>query len=163
MTQTINGVIARKNYKEDFLSDENWKVFLKLIKENNCFVIGRKTYQEVKKWKDFNFDNIKATKIVVSHNNIKLNPHYILANSPKDAIAKAKKLNFKKIILTGGSTLNSSFMKDKLIDEIIINIEPYVLCKGINIFKEDNFENKLKLIKIKKLKEGIVQLYYKVL
>ena len=163
MTQTINGIIARKNFKEDFLSDENWKEFLKLIKETNCFIVGRKTYQEVQKWKDFNFDNIKATKIIVSHNKIKLNPNYILANSPKDAINKAKKLNFKKVILTGGSTLNSSFMKNNLIDEIILNVEPCVLGKGINIFNEDNFENKLKLFKVKKFKSGIVQLYYKII
>ena len=27
MAQTMNGIIARENYNEDFLSDINWKVF----------------------------------------------------------------------------------------------------------------------------------------
>ncbi|MEK6905606.1 MAG: hypothetical protein AABX24_04350 [Nanoarchaeota archaeon] len=38
MAQTTNGIIARENYYEDFLSHENWKVFLSLVKKIGCFV-----------------------------------------------------------------------------------------------------------------------------
>jgi len=65
MAQTINGIIARNNYDEDFLSHENWKVFLGLTKEMDCFIVGRKTYEEVKKWKEYNFDKIKAIKDIL--------------------------------------------------------------------------------------------------
>jgi len=164
MAQTVNGMVARENYDEDFLSYENWKVFLSLAKETGCFIVGRKTYQEIKKWKEFNFDKIKATKIIVSNNpDFKHDAGYILAASPKDAIEKASKLGFKKILLNGGGTLNSAFMKTGLVDEIIIDIEPYVLGRGIRIFSEEDFESKLKLIKIKKLKSGIMQLHYKII
>jgi len=57
--------------------------------------------------------------------------------------------------------LNSAFMKAGLVDEIVINIEPYVLGRGIKIFSEETFENKLQLIKVTKL-NGIVQLHYKI-
>lgn len=163
MAQTVNGIIARENFEEDFLSNENWKVSMGLINKYKCFIIGRKTYEEVKKWKDFNFDDIKSVKIVVSRdNNFRVDKSYLIASSPQDAMGKANKLGFKKIILTGGGSINSSFMKAGLIDEIIVNIEPFVLGKGVKIFSEENFENKLKLLKIKKLKSGIVQLHYKV-
>lgn len=164
MAQTINGMIARKNYKEDFFSDENWNVFLRLVKETGCFVVGRKTYEEVKKWKEFNFDKIKATKIIISKNpNLRLQEGYVLADSPNDAMQKASKLGFKKMLLTGGGTINSAFMKTCLIDEIIINIEPVVLGKGISIFSEEKFEKRLKLLNVKKLKSGITQLHYKII
>ena len=52
-------------------------------------------------------------------------------------------------------------MKAGLVDEIVINIEPYVLGRGIKIFSEETFENKLQLIKVTKL-NGIVQLHYKI-
>lgn len=164
MAQTINGIVARNNYNEDFLSDENWEVFLGLVKETGCFVVGRKTYEEAKKSKDYNFDKIKATKIIISNNPaINLDAGYTLANSPEDAFKKASKLGFKKILLTGGGKINSAFIKSGLIDEIIINIEPFVLGKGVRIFSEDDFENELKLLEVKKLKSGIIQLHYKII
>lgn len=164
MAQSVNGIVARENYNEDFLSDENWKVFLGLVKETGCFIVGRKTYQEVKKWKEDNFDKVNATKIIVSgETSLKLDKGYILASSPKDALQKASQLGFKKVLLTGGGRLNSAFMKEGLVDELIINLEPCVLGKGVRIFSEGEFESKLKLIETKKLSSGIVQLHYLVI
>ena len=164
MAQSINGIIARKNNQEDFLSDENWQSFLNLTKKTKCFITGRKTYEQVKKLKDYNFDNINATKIIVSHNkHLPLNKSYILATSPQDALKQASQLGFKEVLLTGGGNLNTSFIKNKLIDEIIINIEPYILGQGITLFSKNKFENKLRLLNIKQLKDGIIQLHYKLI
>lgn len=164
MAQTMNGIIARKNYSEDFLSHEHWKVFCHLAQTLGCFIVGRKTYYQVKKWKDYNFDNIKATKIILSKNpSAKLEQGYTTATSPKDALEKAAKHGFKKILLAGGGTVNTAFMRNSLVDEIIINIEPYLLGNGITIFSQENFETKLKLLNVKQLKSGIIQLHYKVM
>jgi len=165
MAQTINGIIARENYDEDFLSHINWGEFVKLAEELGCFIIGRKTYDtyQAKESEEYNFDNVKSKKIIVSRDKkSKLTGDYISASSPKDALNKASKLGFTKVLLTGGGTLNSTFMKDGLVDEIIINVEPYVLGRGIKIFSEATFENKLRLIEIKKLESGVVQLHYKI-
>jgi len=163
MAMTANGIIARKNYEEDFLSDKNWHVFRNLAQKAGCLVVGRKTYDIVKKkYKKYSFEDIKAKKMVVSRNP-KFRPQgYIVSRSPKDAINKAKKQGVKTLILTGGGNLNASFMKSNLVDEIILNIEPAVLGKGIPVFAEDNFEARLNLISTKKLKSGIVQLHYNV-
>ncbi|MBI2669091.1 dihydrofolate reductase [Candidatus Woesearchaeota archaeon] len=160
--QTVNGIIARENYDEDFLSHKNWEVFAELAEDTGCFIAGRKTYEEVKKWKDDNFDSLKARKIIVSRSKTpKLAAGYISARSPKDALHHASELGFTNVLLAGGGTLNSAFMKAGLVDEIIINIEPYVLGKGIRIFSEETFENKLRLMNVKKV-NGIIQLQYKV-
>lgn len=163
MAQTINGIIARENYDEDFLSHQNWTVFVKLAENVGCFIVGRKTYEEVMKWEKYNFDKVKATKIIVSsRKKSKIKNSYIYANSPKDALDKAFELGYRKVLLAGGGRLNSAFMKVGLVDEIIVNIEPFVLGRGIRIFSEENFENKLKLCTVKKI-NGIVQLQYKVI
>jgi len=78
-------------------------------------------------------------------------------------LKKASKLGFKKILLSGGGTINSAFMKDSLVDEIIINVEPFVLGNGIRIFSQENFESKLRLLDVKRLKSGIIQLRYKII
>lgn len=165
MAQTVNGIIARENHDEDFLSHVNWEVFVKLAEEMGCFIIGKKTYDvyQAKKSEKYSFDNLSTKKIIVSRDKkSKLLAGYTLVNSPQDALRKASGLGFTKVLLTGGGALNSAFMKAGLVDEIIINVEPYVLGRGVRIFSEDTFENKLELIKIKKLKAGVIQVHYKI-
>lgn len=161
---SVNGVIARKNYREDFLSELDWKMFCNLVKRIRCLIISRKTYDIIKKLKDFNLKDIKnIDKIIVTKNkhiqSIKHN-HYV--NSPKEAVEKAKNLGYKKALLSGGGIINTQFMKKKLVNEIILNIDPIIIAEGIRIFQEDKFEAKLKPLKIKKLAEGILQINYKV-
>lgn len=164
IAQSINGIIATEKYKEDFLSDINWREFKRLAEKINCVVIGRKTYETVKKWEDYNFDNVKAKIIVITTKNLNLiaNKKYLLARSPREALRKAKTQGFNEVLLAGGGKTNSSFMKEKLVDEIIINVEPYVLGKGVSIFSNERFAQRLKLIDTKKLNHGVIQLNYKI-
>jgi len=163
MAQSVNGLIARKNHDEDFLSHENWKCFQGLAEKYGCFVIGRKTFDIVSNWKEYTFDDINAVRIVVSkQKHLDLPKRYICAKSPKDALNVAKSSGFKKIILTGGSTINSSFIRQNLVDEMILNIEPYILGSGIGLFSDDDFTKRLILKKIIRLRSGIIQLQYTV-
>jgi len=141
--QTINGIIATRNYDEDFLSHENWKAFLYLVREIGCFVVGRKTYATIKRWESYNFDKIKATKIIISKDqNFKLGEGYVLATSPEDALRKASRRGFKRILLTCSGKTNSAFMRNGLVDEIIINVELCLLGGGIRAFSEEHFEKR---------------------
>jgi len=163
-TQTTNGIIARENGDEDFLSDESWLIFSKLVEDVGCFIVGRKTYDSVQKWEDYNFDNINATKIIISTDKkLKLKEGYFLANSPEGALLKASSLGFAEVIVAGGGTINSAFMSKNLVKEIILNVEPFIMGEGIKVFAKEKFEFKLKLENIKKLKSGIIQLKYLVI
>lgn len=165
MAMSLNGMIASKNGDEDFLSHTNWGSFGELAKKHGCFIIGRKTYESVQKWSDYNFNNIDAKlKIVVSGgNNLKLDPPFLLAHSPKDAIKKATAMNFESAILTGGSTINSAFLEENLIDEIIINIESVIIGTGIPLFAENTLEKRLSFIEAKSIADGILQVRYRVI
>jgi len=65
-------------------------------------------------------------------------------------------------LLIGGSSLNTAFAKENLIDEIILNIEPIIIGKGIPLFSIDDFDLPLELISTEKNNSGIVTIYYKV-
>lgn len=162
MAQTVNGMIARENFQEDFLSHKNWKTFSTLAESIGCFIVGRKTEEQVQQWKEYNFNNINAKRIIISKKSIlNSNKKVTYAKSPQDALNKAAKWGFKTVLLTGGSQINSAFIKKNLIDEVIINVEPYILGKGIPLFAKDRFEKKLKLKQIKRLNLNIIQLRYK--
>ena len=78
------------------------------------------------------------------------------------------KKGIKKILLEGGGTVNWSFVKKNLIDEVIVTLAPYIvggkntvsLVEGIG-FKNLDKSIKLKLKKIQKNKNELV-LFYKI-
>ena len=165
MTISANGYIARENGEEDFLSDKNWETSCSLAKKCGCFVIGRKTYEAIQKLgHDFDFNSLAGVvKVIITNNkNLKVDDDYIIANSPMDAISKLKDKGLKNIMVTGGATINSAFMKEGLIDEVILNVEPFILGEGIPLLSKEKFDSRLILLNTEEIGDGIVQLHYKV-
>ena len=74
------------------------------------------------------------------------------------------KRGIKRIVVEGGGTTNWYFFKEKLVDEIIITVTPYVLggstaislVEGIGF---ENISNSFKLKKIKKMQNELVLHY----
>lgn len=162
MAMSANGFIATKDFCEDFLEDNNWVSFVELANMVKCIIVGRKTYEVVKSWSDFNFDNVQATKIIVSKSKLELDKGYLHTTSPFDALEIAKNMGFEHVLLVGGVSLNTSFAKEKLIDELILNIDSVIVGQGIPLFKQDNFKLDLVLIDSKKINDKIIQIKYKI-
>lgn len=166
MAMSANGIIAAETGDEEFLSHENWAKFCELAREFGNFIVGRKTYEAVKRWDGgYNFDDLVGVeKIVISQDqNFKLDKGYTLASSPQDALTKLSEKGFEKALVTGGAKINSAFAKTNLLDEIILNVEPVFVGKGIPLFAPQDFELKTKIISVSKSKSEIVTLYYSVL
>ena len=68
----------------------------------------------------------------------------------------------ENIWLVGGSKIIESFLKQGVIDEIIITKIPILLGKGISLFQNVEDETKLELIKTEQYGQ-LVDLHYKVL
>lgn len=165
MAMSVNGVIATPDGQEEFLSDENWRTFSSLAREFSNFIVGRRTYEAVKNWGEgYGFDDFpEAHKVVVSDDPAyKLDPGYVLVGSPQEALGSLEKAGFERALLAGGSTTNSSFAKAGLVDEIILNVEPVVVGKGISVFGSEDFQMPLELLETKKIEPGILQLHYQV-
>jgi len=165
MATSLNGIIARKNNEEDFISHDSWLAWLEAIRKSGCLVWGRKTYEIVKTWPKEYFEDIKGvyTITISSDKDYKLESGFNLANSPEDAIEKLRKKGFTEMIVTGGSRINASFAKLGLIDEVVLNIEPDIIGEGIPIFNPEVFDLKLELIQMEKSKGNTIQLHYKVI
>lgn len=163
MAMSLNGYIAEENGSEDFLSHANWEKFCSLAQEYGNFIVGRKTYEAVKSWNEgFGFDDLKGIKkvIISQDNDYKLSDGYILASSPKDALTKLQEC--KSILVTGGSTINTAFMQENLLDELILNIEPALIGKGVPLFAQNDFSKKLNFVSSDE-SNGVVTLHYKVI
>ena len=165
MACSINGLIATEDGNEDFLSYRGWEIMLEFLKEYDVLIWGRKTWDNVVSWGKEYLEDLKDINIIILSNTrgqIDEFSNVIYCNSIEDCLKMCEKLKYKKIFVSGGASINNAFMEKGIVDEIILNYNPFVLNKGIPLFKGDYFENKLKLEKIIKEKDDIVQIHYSV-
>lgn len=163
MAQAANAKIARENGDEDFLSSKNWQEFKKIAEKIGAFAVGRKTYEAVRNWEEKSFKDISATRIVLSRKeDFQALEGYLSVSSLEEAVKAAENQGLETLLVTGGASVNTSFIQKGLVDEIVLNIEPYILGKGLNLFTEEDFEADLELLDTCTFEEGIVQLHYRV-
>jgi len=74
----------------------------------------------------------------------------------KKLVSILYKKGIKKILLEGGGTLNFSFLKNNLINEIIVTLTPFVLGSenSVNFFEGTIKETKLSSFKLKKVQKN---------
>ncbi|MFH1174484.1 MAG: dihydrofolate reductase family protein [archaeon] len=161
VAMTVNGYIAKENNKTPW-SNEEWSSFSTFVKETKNIVIGKNTYTIMKKSGEFGKIGNPFT-VVVSKENFAQNSNFAAAKSPKEALKILKEKNFAKALVAGGGMLNSSFMKENLIDEIYLDVEPLVFGKGIKLFLDTDFDAALELLGTKNLSQNTIQLHYRVL
>ncbi|MEK6910066.1 MAG: dihydrofolate reductase family protein [Candidatus Aenigmatarchaeota archaeon] len=159
---TINGLIAMEDEKDySFISDKSWEFYLKEIKKSGVFIMGRRTYEVSLRTGAFPFDclNIVMTKLKIK---TKWGDKVIFTDlKPKEVLHMLEKKGFNKVVVTGGH-VSASFMKEKLVDEIWIDLMRRVFTTGIRLFDGEYFDADLKLLKVKRFAENEVQLRYKV-
>ena len=68
----------------------------------------------------------------------------------------------KDIWLLGGSDIITIFLNASPIDELILSIHPIVLAKGIPLFRNNQRQSNLKLIKSIYYESGLIQTRYEI-
>jgi dihydrofolate reductase len=159
MAVTVDGKIA-KNEKHfpDWTSPEDKKYFYKLSKECGVVIMGEKTFDT------FPPPLKERLNIVFTLNSDRPMQENVkwVTGEPKPVVEEIEKMGFKSAILGGGAGINSLFLKNKLIDEIILTVEPKIFGTGLSLFN-DEFDVNLELIEMKKLNENSISLKYKVI
>ncbi len=160
---TANGLIAMHGEKDySFISESNWKSYLKTLKDAGVFIMGRRTYEVSLRTGAFPYPD--CFNIVVTHRKVKnkWGDKTLFTNkSPRQVVQMLKNKGFNKAIVTGGH-LSASFMREKLVDEIWIDVMPRVFGKGTMLFDGAYFDADLKLLNVRRIKNE-VQLRYKVI
>ncbi|MFH1145481.1 MAG: dihydrofolate reductase family protein [bacterium] len=158
---TPNGYIAKEDGNSEWTSEEDLWGFYEHSKQAGNIIMGRNTYLEACRYGYFPFPD--ALNIVVSHQpieNKRGDNVLVTSQAPKEIISLLEKKGFKEAFLAGGGQLNSSFMRDGLINEIYLDVEPLLFGKGIKLFADNDFQSELKLLDVKKLNTDTVQLHY---
>lgn len=109
--------------------------------------------------------NKKLPTYVVTQRRLPVHPDaevILHSGSLSDLLRKIKKRTKKDIWLVGGGRLTQSFLKEKLLDEIVLSTIPIVLGEGISLFGNTRKEVNLKLVETRVYEIGIVQTHHRV-
>ena len=175
---TIDGFIAGPNGEMDWMVwnwDDNLKQYVSgLLEPVDCIVLGRKLaegfiphwgnvannpedpeYTAGQKFTDTHKVVFTKTLEKTAWNNTVLEKGDLI-----DEITKLKKQDGKDIIAYGGATFVSALIKEGLIDEYHLFVNPTAIGNGMPIFKELNSIQHLTLAKSTSFDCGIVVLHY---
>jgi dihydrofolate reductase len=159
MAMTADGKIARNdNHFPSWTSREDKALFAQITKKHGVVLMGDKTF-----W-TFPAPLSERLNVVFT---LDKNPPQIkgvkwVSGEPEKVLAELEKMGYESAILGGGCYLNSLFLRKKLIDEIILTIEPRLFGSGLSLFG-DNVNVNLELLEAKKINSQSVMLRYKII
>ncbi len=164
MATTLDGKIARdSSHLVDWTGKEDKQLFIKLTKDAGVVIMGSKTYDT------FASPLPKRMNIVMTKNKSRLkktassDKNLIFSDdTPENLIKDLESKGFNKIVLIGGSQINSLFLKAQLINEIYLTIVPEIFGSGLSMFDKTT-DTKLELISSHQMADSHILLKYKIL
>jgi dihydrofolate reductase len=166
---SMDGFIAKIDGNIDWLisipnENNNDYGFGKFMERIDGIIMGRKTFEKIL---EMNPEKWPYDKIVfVLSNNLKAVPEKlehkveIVNGDLINILENLKNRNINNIYVDGGKTIQG-FLKNDLIDEMIISTIPIILGNGIPLFGIINNEIKFFIEKTEYINKYIVMNYYK--
>jgi dihydrofolate reductase len=165
---SLDGYIADKNGGIDWLhsipnpenSDMGYTAFMSGI---DALIMGRKTFETVC---GFDMDWPYDKPVFVLSNTIKEIPPayqekaFLVHGSLKEVLSQFHKKGFYKFYIDGGVTIQN-FLKEDLIDEMVITTIPILLGDGFPLFSSLPNLLQFELIKTAVFSKDIVQVHYR--
>lgn len=167
---SLDGYVARKDHNLDWLNsidaqgeDMGYEAFVDSV---DVIVMGRGTFQTVL---GFGIDWPYTKPVVVVSRSmteadipadirdvVRLNN-----KAPADLMQELGADGVKRIYLDGGQ-LVQSFLREGLVDDVILTVAPVLLGDGIRLFGALDADVHLDLLDVQRFKCGMVQSHYKV-
>ena len=185
MAQTLDGRIAKdSDHFPDWTEKADKKFFMDYTKEAGVMIMGRKTFETLPGVLPGRLTVILSRDPITTIKGQKHSmyskiftgvekewvPHWIIDGkqstiltscSPKAILERLEKEGHDHVVLTGGTTINSLFAKEGLIDEIIVTVSPVIFGEGLGLFDAETSLD-LTLEKSEPLGDNSRTLYYKV-
>ncbi len=163
---SLDGFIARENGDIDWLtkyeSNEIFESFKEFMNSIDAVVIGRGTYEKVLSFSDWPYTKkvyLLSTTIKTIPDRLKENVN-LISMPPREVINYLSNRNFSNLYIDGGKTIQN-FLKEDLIDEMIITKVPVIIGDGIPLFGYLEKDINLQHLETTVYSNGLVKSYYK--
>jgi len=132
MAMTVDGMIARDSeHFPNWTSKEDKMMFKEVTRTAGVLIMGSKTYDAIGK------PLPGRMNVVLTRNKQRISQMKNLVftdRKPGVLLADLEKEGFTEVILGGGSTINTLFAKENLIDEIQVTYTPKIFGQGLSLF-----------------------------
>ena len=157
----IAGVDGSIQWLDEFNSpdeDYGYKEFLDSV---DTTIMGNATYRQILGFEsEFPYKS-KRNYVVTRNTELKADEHVTyLSHDHLSFIRSLKNKAGKDIWLIGGGKVNSFFLTNHLIDELILFIIPVLLGNGIPLYEKSDFLAAVQLSGTKTYNNGVIELRY---
>ncbi|HVU71344.1 MAG TPA: dihydrofolate reductase family protein [Mycobacteriales bacterium] len=161
MALSLNGMAARENQSEDFLSGRDWELFVELLRANEAVMWGRVTHELF-------IDQVREllpqlpVAVLTRDQAFAVDGDTVRAASPEQAVADLATRGATTALLAGGPQVNGAFMRAGLIDEVILAFEPVLVASGLPLLVGDAPDLRLDLVRVDDSRRPTLRLHYRV-
>lgn len=161
---SLDGYIARPNGNIEWLvnfpnPDKNDFGYTAFIKEVETTLMGGTTFRQIADFEEWPYPDKENFVFTRKEGSERTLVKFVTS----DMVEFAKDLKAKEgglIWLIGGGKINTIFMQNDLVDEIVLTVVPIVLGDGIPLFAKGEISKTMKLQKTEAFENGMVQLTY---
>lgn len=162
MAMSVNGIIARENQSEDFLTSPQWEMFIEMVRASDVIIWGRITHEIFVQSLRREISDV-CGMVVTRDTDFAVQEGWSRATSPVEAVELLRSRGFKHALLTGGSKLNESFARANLIDDVVLAVEPVIVGRGIPLVGPGTPDLRLDLAAVELDRSPKLKLRYRVL
>lgn len=161
MALSLNAMAAREDQSEDFLSSTDWDLFVELLHAQDSLVWGRVTHELF-------IDEVRRLLPDLPVAVVTRNPEYavdgnsVRASSPTEALAELSAHGASTALLAGGPHLNAAFVRDHLVDEVVLALEPVIVARGLPLLIGDAPDLRLDLVAVDDKRGPTLRVHYRV-
>lgn len=162
LSVSIDGLIADKDGIPLF-PEGAWEDWCSLVNEADNVIAGRSSYEQLK---DDEMASVlhPTHKIVLSSQDMELDDSsWQQARSPLEALEILNENGVEEAIIGGGRAVAYSFMRENLVDYIVIDLQPVAFGVGTPVFGDIIEIPRLKLLSNQPLNDDAIRLRYQVL
>jgi dihydrofolate reductase len=164
---SVNGKIAQSRDQSslEWTSKEDTAFFIEKTKESGTVIMGQRTFDTIGK-------PLKGRRLIVltldasmKEKNVPLDENgtrlEFVEEAPVDLIRRLESEGVTSVVIGGGSFVYSSFLREKLVTDLYLTVEPILFGEGIPL-AESFGDVKLQFVESKQLGEQTVLLHYEV-
>lgn len=162
---SLDGFITAENESLEWLfkvegeGDNGYSEFFSTV---DTILMGKKTYDWVMRHEDGEFPYKNKECYVFTRSDMEDTDEVKFINEELVGFTdRLKEQEGGRIWLVGGGDLLHSFLKEKLVDELIVTVAPTILGKGIPLFKQGDYQLELFLKQSRRFNQ-FVELHYEV-
>jgi dihydrofolate reductase len=162
LSVSIDGLIADKEGIPLF-PEGAWEDWCSMVNDADNVIAGRSSYEQLKN--DDMASMLHPThKIVLSSRDMELgDSSWQQAKSPLEALEILRNKGVEEAIIGGGRAVAYSFMRQQLVDNLVIDLQPVAFGVGTPVFGDDVGTPQLKLLDSRPLNDDAIRLRYQVI